>query len=651
MNRTEAIDEYRKALKLGQREYKDLVAAGKDPYPAVLDELLPEGSVCSTQHVGFLEIPIDRIAGTKTAGRISAFTAGFLPLLEEGSEFGTKWINLCMANLSDEGIRDAITCFEYLGDFYVQEGNKRVSVLKYFDAARIAANVTRILPENDGSPRIKAYYEFLDFYKATGLYTVQFRRPGDYGKLLSAMGKEPGEAWTDREKLSFSAAFQYFRDAFEALNGRLLELPAEEALLVWLQVYSYSDLTEMTRDALKKSLSAIWEDLTSAAQPEPVKVETETPKAKGGLLGRIISPGPEHLRVAFIHQMDLERSGWATSHDEGRKYLEQIMGSAVTTKSYFGADTPELIEQALETAVAEGAQVIFTTTPQQGRATLKAAVKYPKIRFLNCAVNVPYSSIRSYYCRMYEGKFITGAIAGAIAANDEIGYIASYPIYGETASINAFALGAQLTNPRAKIHLRWSCLEGNNVADFIKMGIRVISNREVPSQDTNYLNFCNYGTYQVGEDAMLTPLGSPCWNWGKLYEHVIRSIMSGAWDADKDNVQAVNYWWGMKNGVVDIQLSEQLPEGVRTMAQILIQQMQSGELDPFARKMMTQDGTIINDGTRTLAADEILRMDYLCHNVEGSIPGFDSLLPMAKPMVRELGLYKEEIPVEKEVSV
>ena len=651
MNRSEAIEEYRKALKAGQREYKELTAAGKEPYPAVLDELLTPNSTQAVQQVGFTEIPMELIVGTKSAGRISAFTAGFLPLLEESSEFGAKWINLCMANLSDEGIRDPISCFEYLGRFYVQEGNKRVSVLKHFGAPRIAANVTRILPEIDGSPRIKAYYEFLDFYKTTGLYSVQFRRPGDYAKLLLALGKEPGEAWSDREKLSFSASVQYFRDAFDSLDGQLLELPYEEALLVWLQVYPYSDLSDLSREALKKSLASIWEDLTALSQPEPVKVETETPKAKASLLGRIIPVGPEHLKVAFIHQLNPDRSGWALAHEEGRKYLEQAMDGAVTTKSYFGADTPELLEEALETAVAEGAQVIFTTTPQQGRATLKAAVKYPKLRFLNCAVNVPYSSIRSYYCRMYEGKFITGAIAGAVAANDEIGYIASYPIYGETASINAFALGAQLTNPRARIHLRWSCLEGTPVADFIKMGIRVISNREVPSQDMNYLNFCNYGTYQVGEDALLTPLGSPCWNWGRLYEHVVRSILAGSWDADRDSPQAVNYWWGMKNGTVDIQLSEQLPEGVRTMAQILIGQLQSGQLDPFARRIVTREGTVINDGSRSLTADEILRMDYLCHNVEGHIPGFDELLPMSRPMVRELGLYKEDIPAEKEVSV
>ena len=650
MNRTEALDEYARALKAGQREYKELLSAGKEPYPAVLDDILTDITTESTQRVGLVEIPTDQIVGTKSAGRISAFTAGFLPLLDADSEFANKWVTLCIANLSDEGIREPIVCYEYLGNFYVQEGNKRVSVLKHFGASRIPANVTRILPKQDGSPRVKAYNEFLDFYKASGIYTVQFQRPGEYGKLLSALGKEPGESWTARERLNFTAYFQYFRDAFDALNGQLLDMRPEDALLLWLKVYPYRDLGALSRDELKKTLSAIWEDLTALSQPEPVKVETATPKAKGGLLGRIITAGPEHLNVAFIHQLDTERSGWSKAHDEGRQYLEEVLGDAVTTQSYFGADTPKQVEATLEEAIANGAQVVFTTTPQMGRETLKAAVKYPKVRFLNCSVDIPYSSIRTYYGRLYEGKFITGAIAGAMASNDRIGYIASYPIYGEPASINAFALGAQMTNPRAKIELRWSCQAGTPVADFIKEDIRVISNREVPSQEQMYMDFCNYGTYQVGKDGILTPLGSPCWMWGKFYETVIRSIMSGSWENSKDP-RAVNYWWGMDTGVIDVKLSDKLPEGIRVLAEMLRTGLQNGTLDPFFRHIRAQDGTVKNDGSRPLTPDEILRMDWLCENVEGSIPGFEEILPVSRAMVRALGVYKDEIPAKKEAPL
>jgi hypothetical protein len=34
--------------------------------------------------------------------------------------------------------------------------------------------------------------------------------------------------------------------------------------------------------------------------------------------------------------------------------------------------------------------------------------------------------------------------------------------------------------------------------------------------------------------------------------------------------------------------------------------------------------------------------------VEGSIPSFDSLLPYSQAMVRELGIYRDQIPREKE---
>ena len=651
MNRTEAFDEYGRALRLGQKEYKELLNAKGDPHPAVLDEILTDLTTEQTQRVGLLEIPAEQIVGTKSAGRISAFTPSFLPLLDAESEFASKWVSLCVAHMSDEGIRDPIVCYEYLGNFYVQEGNKRVSVLRYFGASRIPATVTRILPKNDGTPRVKAYYEFLDFFKASGVYNVQFQHPGDYGKLLSAMGKTGDELWTEAERLSFNANFQYFRNAFDALGGNSLAIRPEDALLVWLTVYPYKDLSHLTTDELKKSLHAIWENLTPLTQPEPVKVETESLKTKAGIWGRIIPVGPEHLDVAFIHQLDTARSGWSKAHDEGRAYLEEVLGSAVTTHSYFGADTPEQVDATLEQAVADGAQVIFTTTPQMGRATLKAAVKYPKIRFLNCSVDIPYSSFRTYYSRLYEGKFITGAIAGAMANNDHIGYIASYPIYGEPASINAFALGAQMTNPRAKIDLRWSCLPGRPVPDFVQKGIRVISNRELPSQEQIYMDFCNFGTYQIEDDGQLTPLCSPCWMWGKFYETMVRSIMSGSFDGGKDKNRAVNYWWGMDTGVIDVKLSDKLPDGVRVLAELLRQGLQDGSIDPFLRPITAQDGTVKNDGSHCFTPDEILHMDWLCDNVEGSIPQFDDILPISQPMVRALGVYRDEIPAEKEASL
>ena len=141
-----ALDEYNLALKQGQKEYRELVMEGRSPYPAVLDDILPENNTDSVVDVGLVEIPSERIIGTKSAGRITAFTASFRPLLDSKSEFAVKWVNLCAAHLGETGITDPILCYEYLGNFYVQEGNKRVSVLRHFGSPRIPGTVKRIVP-------------------------------------------------------------------------------------------------------------------------------------------------------------------------------------------------------------------------------------------------------------------------------------------------------------------------------------------------------------------------------------------------------------------------------------------------------------------------------------------------------------------------
>jgi len=647
MYRQEAREEYLKALKYGQRKLKAFLADGKDPYPAVLDRILTENYTDSTFDIGLVDIPAERIIGTKSAGRITAFNVRFQPLLGVDTEFAAKWIELCADHLSS-GIRDPIICYEYLGDFYVQEGNKRVSVLRHFGAPRIPALVRRIVPPLSDDPRIKAYYEFLDFYKSSSLYQVQFRRPGDYAMLLARLGKEPGEGWDEREQRTFSAYYQYFRDAFFALGGKRLDILPEEALLLWLQINSFKELGELSATELKRSLFAMWDDIVANAQAEPVQVQTEPVETEANLFSRFISFAPGHLNVAFIHPLDAASSGWIEGHDLGRQHLERVLGDVVTVRSYDHADTPEIAEQLLEQAVADGADVVFSTTPQLSRLTLRIAVNHPKVRFFNCSLDVPYSSIRTYYGRIYEAKFITGAIAGAMANNDRIGYIGSNPIFGVPASINAFALGAQITNPRAKIVLRWSCQAGTPQADFFREGIRVVSNRDVPTQDKAYLNFCNYGTYFLDDHDTLVPLGSPVWLWGKFYETVIRSILAGTWDKDTGTHRAVNHWWGMDSGVIDIKLADHLPEGMQALAQILRQGLKDGTIDPFKRRIVAQDGKLINDGSRTLSADELLHMDWLCENVEGCIPEYDEIEPFAQPLVRMLGIHRDQIPLEKE---
>ena len=83
------------------------------------------------------------------------------------------------------------------------------------------------------------------------------------------------------------------------------------------------------------------------------------------------------------------------------------------------------------------------------------------------------------------------------------------------------------------------------------------------------------------------------------------------------------------------------------MAKILQSGMSVGAIDPFQRRIVAQDGTVKNDGTRRFSAEEVLHMDWLCDNVLGEIPPYEQILPISQAMVRELGIYRDSIPAEK----
>ena len=140
-----ADNTYQQAHKLGLKEMKARTAKHEDPYLPSLEEELSHLSGLGEEDLGCIRVDIDQIAGTRSTARREAFSPAFYPLLEDNSEFAAKWSALAQSHLK-EGIRDAIVAVEYLNRFYVVEGHKRVSVLRYFGAATVQAEVRRLLP-------------------------------------------------------------------------------------------------------------------------------------------------------------------------------------------------------------------------------------------------------------------------------------------------------------------------------------------------------------------------------------------------------------------------------------------------------------------------------------------------------------------------
>ena len=95
-------------------------------------------------------------------------------------------------------------------------------------------------------------------------------------------------------------------------------------------------------------------------------------------------------------------------------------------------------------------------------------------------------------------------------------------------------------------------------------------------------------------------------------------------------------------------LLENDENSIQTAAEILKNGMINGSIDPFRRLIVSQDGLTRCDGNTPLSSEDILRMDWLCSNVDGAIPDYDSLAEKARSLVRLQGIYRDRLPLQKE---
>ena len=612
------LEDYKNALKSGQRAYRACVARGQSPYLAVLDDILVNVNIVAQEPLGLVEIPAESIVGTKTSGRHTAFAPNFMPLLEPDTEFAGKWSNLCDAHL-EEGIHTPIIAYEFLNKFYVQEGNKRVSVLKYFDAVRIAGTVTRLVPERNDSLENRIYYEFLDFYKLSKVNDVHFSRLGGYAKLQTLVCKASGESWTDDDRLSFSSFYTMFRQQFLALGGGGLNLTAGDAMLVYLSVYRYADACESTPSQMKQNLEKLWDE---------VKVLTEPLEPKPGsepLLNKLnIFSKPSQLKVVFLHEHNAENSAWVRAHDKGIEALQQAFPDRVFITRKENIEPEVDAEQVLEDVAHDNADVVFTSSARMHTACLKVAAQHPKTRILNCSLNAPHPLVRTYYPRMYEVTYLLGMLAGVLTKTDRVGYVAANPVYGIPAAVNAYAQGLKTVRPDAKVVLRWACLpDPAHPLDFSdRPDVEIFYARDNREPEGTHRD---YGLCRRQPDGTLQPLGLPVWRWDTFYTEIIRSIFDGAWDSDAAGARAVNYWWGMSSGAEEIDYSKDLPAGTLQLLDLMEKMLSENNLRIFPEDLYAQGHVLHSPEAVVYSPKELMEMDWLDECVEGALPHYDEL--------------------------
>ncbi len=245
--------DYELARKLANKAVKKAKRNNTSPYLPVLDTKYDSKSFFREVRVGLMELPVNRIVGTKELSRTNAFAGNFMPLHGVDSEFAYKWSDLHDA-VSSCGIRDAIKVYEFMHEYYVQEGNKRVSVSKYYKIDFILAEVIRILPYRDGSDEVEAYYEYLDFYNVTKNYYLTFKKVGSYRKLAELLGQNLTEQWNEDLLIDLKAAYFQFIKIFKAVTKIKNDFSICDAFLTYIEKFTLESLLADSDKKIKENI-------------------------------------------------------------------------------------------------------------------------------------------------------------------------------------------------------------------------------------------------------------------------------------------------------------------------------------------------------------------------------------------------------------
>ena len=585
-----SVQDYMSALKLGKKEYHACVNKGKYPYLPVMENMMEEKSIDSEVSLGIDQIPLRLVVGTCTAGRTNAFADNWMPILEWGSEFSAKWASLSDSQVN-EGIRDPIKV-----------------------------------------------------YKATKLNDIYFSKEGSFTTLMDLVGIEPGKVMDEDAKKDLVSSYLNFRTAYESRGGDRFDFPVGDAYLRFIHIHGYDNVKHMTSDEMDKNVAKTWEEFELLSDNSGVELKMDPAKiepAKKNILSYLlpISGGDSNkkLKVGFIYEKTPQTSEWCYAHELGRQYIDETFGKQIETVSITNV-RPKIDDyDAIQKLIDENTDLIFVTSSAMMYASLKQAIAHPKAKILNCSLNISHKYIRTYYTRIHEAKYLTGLIAGVMSKSDRIGYVASCPLYGVMANVNAFAMGVKAVNPDAKVYVEWNGIKDNDVeARFKELGINCISDQDMITPKKSSRKF---GLY-INDDGNIRHLAMPVWHWGVFYEKLIQSILSGSWKKEEegDKVSALNYWWGMSSGAVDIIYGGGLNNETKKIVDLIRESIIKGEFHPFSGELRNQEGNIMNKAGETLDPDEIIEMDWLMDNIVGRIPEYDELSEEYKLLVINQGI-------------
>ncbi len=372
-----------------------------------------------------------------------------------------------------------------------------------------------------------------------------------------------------------------------------------------------SDLTQQV-EALKQQNAEL------AAENNALKQEIAQLSQKIEALEKV-TPAKD-LQVGFVYVSPIGDAGWSYAHDQGRQYIDALDG---VTTSYVEAvpEGPDS-ERVMLNMARKNYDLIFATSFGYMDPMLKVAKQFPEKVFMHCSGFKSAANMGNYFGRMYQARYLSGMVAGAMTKTKTLGYVAAFPIPEVIRGINAFTLGALALNPEVKVRVVWTktwydpAREKDAANSLLDVGADVITQHQDSPAAQEAAQ--ERGVYSVGYNSDMSAfapkahLCAPIWNWGPFYKEIVDTVRQGSW-------KSAAYWYGLEKGIVNLSpISSMVPAPVQERVLKTKKAIGAGETKVFAGPIKDQAGTVRIAAGAVAADQELLGMTWFVEGVIGT---------------------------------
>ena len=331
------------------------------------------------------------------------------------------------------------------------------------------------------------------------------------------------------------------------------------------------------------------------------------------------------LKVGFVYVTPIGDAGWTHQHELGRLALEREFGSKVKTKYVDSVGEGAEAERVIRQFAADGYDLVFTTSFGYMNPTIKVAKRFPNVAFAHCSGYKRAKNVSTYLARFYEGRYLTGMVAGAMTKTNIGGHVAAFPIPEVVRGINAFVLGMRVINPKATLKVVWvnswfdPGREREATEALIVQGVDVVTQH---TDSTAVVQAAQEkGIWSIGYHSDMSKYGpdthltASTQSWDNYYIETVRQVMDGSWVSN-------DVWGGINAGMIQLApINGAVPMAMRRQVRQMSIAIRDGHKHPFDGPLFDQSGNQVVAAGAHLSDDDLLRMGYYVQGVQGRLPG------------------------------